>query len=289
MRQEDFRFTLAKTDSNSINQYAELFKLCFPSATHLNEENLKWLYHDNPAGKMIGFNAYSGNTLAAHYGCIPTDIVLHGKRNKALLSLNTATHPQYQGNGLFSTLANQTYKHAIQNNFSSVIGVANQSSTHGFVKRLGFQLVSQLDVKIGFSDIKINWEACIKQADFYKFWDSETLNWRLQTPKGNMHHSINTHGDIFGSATTGLPCLHATNPIYLAENNQALASSRRPFALKLFLGLFPKDSVSFSGYFDLPERLKPSPLNLIYKPLNTQIQTLDPNRVIFGFQDFDAY
>jgi len=59
--------------------------------------------------------------------------------------------------------------------------------------------------------------------------------------------------------------------------------------LRLFLGLFPAGSCSYSGYFNIPARLRPSPLNMIFRDLSLQTPSLDPGRVLFSFMNFDAY
>ena len=60
-----------------------------------------------------------------------------------------------------------------------IIGVANQNSTHGFIKKLGFYLISPLDVKIGFGKLNLK----IKQSYKAKpFWSLKTLKWRLSNP-----------------------------------------------------------------------------------------------------------
>jgi len=289
MTQENFRFVQADTDVQSISEYANLLQMCFPGATHLNKDNIKWQYIDNPAGKLVGYNAYSGNTLAAHYACIPTEVVLHGQRTLALLSLNTATHPDYQGNGLFKKLARKTFTLAESLDFSCVIGVANQNSTHGFVKSMDFQLVAPLEAKIGFSDLNVDWGTCADKADFYCHWNRDSIDWRQRTPKKNMQCFIKSPNRVYGSAKIGIPGVQVSNPIYFPDGDSPTEPTRGPASLKLFLGLFPKDTVSFRGYFDIPEFIKPSPLNLIYKALKSPIASLDPDKILFGFQDFDAY
>ena len=61
------------------------------------------VYKLNPDGYAIGFNAWSGSTLVGQYACIPSRIQIQGSIARAMLSLNTATHPEYEGKGIFST------------------------------------------------------------------------------------------------------------------------------------------------------------------------------------------
>src|SRR5579859_5968770 len=105
-----FTFQPVATTPEALSRYAALFLKCFPGTSHLNEKYLEWLYARNPAGPVVGMDAMAGDVLAAHYVCIPAQIWLENVQVKALLSLNTATHPDFQGKGLFTTLAQKTYE-----------------------------------------------------------------------------------------------------------------------------------------------------------------------------------
>jgi hypothetical protein len=58
---------------------------------------------------------------------------------------------------------------------------------------------------------------------------------------------------------------------------------------RLYLGLLPDDVKRSGGYASIPRRLRPSPLNLIYRSLATPGSQLDQKRINFSFLDFDAY
>ena len=78
-----------------------LFADCFPGVDKFSREYIDWLYSCNPDGKVVGFDARDGDRLAAHYVCIPARAQVGDEEVRVLLSLNTATHPDYQGKGLF--------------------------------------------------------------------------------------------------------------------------------------------------------------------------------------------
>jgi hypothetical protein len=59
--------------------------------------------------------------------------------------------------------------------------------------------------------------------------------------------------------------------------------------LRLFLGRVPKSVQRQSLYLDVPEKLKPSPLNLIYRSLSGRVEEIDQDAVFMTFLDFDAY
>ena len=59
--------------------------------------------------------------------------------------------------------------------------------------------------------------------------------------------------------------------------------------LRLYLGLVPEGCARFSTYAAIPRFLRPSPLNLIFRPLASPELRLEAGRVHFSFLDFDAY
>jgi hypothetical protein len=64
---------------------------------------------------------------------------------------------------------------------------------------------------------------------------------------------------------------------------------RRTTALRLLIGLAPDANASWWNYASIPQRLRPSPLNLIYRSFVPRVSALDPSRIQFSFLDFDAY
>ncbi|MBK7095853.1 MAG: GNAT family N-acetyltransferase [Saprospiraceae bacterium] len=178
-----YNFKLVQTDSFSLTQYNDLMKVVFPNARKFSKEFLKWEYEANPCGKIIGFNAFFGESLVAHYVTQPVIIKLNGIENKALLSLNTATHPDHQGKKLFTTLAEMTYNYAFENGYNFIYGIANDNSTYGFVKKLGFQFVAPLITKLGVGSLKHIDNPY--DFEFLRVWDEKSFSWRLSNPASN--------------------------------------------------------------------------------------------------------
>src|SRR5690349_12069268 len=135
----ELSFAPIRTDAAALAQYGALFQACFPMTDKFTPRYLQWLYVDNPDGKAVGYDAWDGERLAAHYVCIPARAWVEGAQVPVLLSLNTATHPDYQGKGLFTKLASMTFEAGAAQGFDGVYGVANANSTPGFVRKLGFQ------------------------------------------------------------------------------------------------------------------------------------------------------
>jgi GNAT superfamily N-acetyltransferase len=244
---------------------------------------LGWLYAANPWGRAVGFNAYAGDELAAHYATIPVEATLDGARAKGLLSLNTATHPTHQGKGLFTRLAEATYARAHELGYEFVVGVANANSTPGFVRKLGFQLVSPLDVLVGVGRVTAG------QGDDVGFalaWTEAALRWRLGRPNARYAATADEPATVYAHAhKLGILAYMTQAPRSLVE---ALPRPRRTQPFRMWIGLDPQ--LRRRGVLaPLPDRLKPSPLNLIFRDLVGKQRRPRRDTTRFTLLDFDAY
>jgi GNAT superfamily N-acetyltransferase len=247
---------------------------------------LIWLYAENPGGAAVGFNAFDGEILAAHYAAIPIAGFLDGRLEKGLLSLNTATHAAHQGRGLFPRLAERTFASAAEAGFGFVIGVANARSTRGFTEKLGFQLVAPLDVQIGIGGV----EPTSGQGSYSyaPHRTDEAIAWRLRRP-GARYLAGKRHGevqDVLARVSRwGLSTCLDRIPAHLAE---ALTPARVVSPFRLTIGL-DRSARRRGVLVRVPDRLKPSPLNLIFRDLSGNQRTLDAAHVRWTLFDFDAY
>ncbi len=273
----EYKFIKTEGSKVKIQAYSELLSAVFYNTDKFTENFLTWQYVNNPHGKVVGFDAYSGDTLAGHYVTIPVSYHIGGKIRKGLLSLNTATHTEHRGKGLFTQLANRTYDEAKQQGYEFVIGVANQNSTHGFLKKLGFYLIAPLTVKTGIGSINFN-----KDLDYSAKpnWDSESLKWRLSNPEAS--YLIHKNTIISPTDKSGMYAQLFSN-----KDNSLSLSTKKPF-FKLWIGI-AKDLKCKGLFFNLPKRLKPSPLNLIFKDLNGELPEIKKEDILFELIDFDGY
>jgi len=283
-------FTPVRCNKEAYSEYKSLFARCFPTATQYSSEYLEWLYQSNPDGQVIGFDARDGENLVAHYACIPACASVGGKEVKVLLSLNTATHPDYQGRGLFTQLAERTYAAGADQGFDSVYGVANANSTPGFVRKLNFQLVGSLQAMVGIGALGINFRD-FDALQFRRSWSSSTLAWRCASPiRPVISRTKHDHRVFLAPALLGGACM-ATAEIEEASITSKLTDTIHGFAspLRLFIGMVPPAAQRRCFYINIPEALRPSPLNLIYRSLSGRLDSINPNRVFFTYLDFDAY
>jgi GNAT superfamily N-acetyltransferase len=274
----DYRFEPTGTSQEKIKQYSVLLSEVFTETKKYTSEFLSWQYDLNPAGKVVGYDAYFGEELAAHYVTIPVLYVQNGKQIKGLLSLNTATHPKHQGKKLFTKLAEKTYELGTQLGYQFVIGVANQNSTHGFITKLGFKLVSPLEVvmylgKIGTVEPASNF--------FQSHWTKELAEWRLKNPFTSYYR--NGKGIICDTHITMIKAVMSQKKAF--EVNRLDDHSG---FIKMTIGLNLESKKKLLK-INLPDKFKPSPLNLIFKPLGSFNAEMNSSSIYFELMDFDAY
>lgn len=275
-------------DESSLKSYSSLFAQCFPPSAKFGLDALTWLYTRNPAGNAVGFDAWEGGQLAAHYVCVPALVSYDGHPRRMLLSLNTATHPSFQGKGLFPKLAQATYDAAAGLGFDAVHGVANANSTPGFIRKLGFSLVQPLEARIGLGNLKVDSGRLASGARFRREWSEADLAWRCANPVNTISARTGGGADHFFAAAKGRAL-----PVYARLESGGLsrtavaASAVSP--VRLFLGLYPEEACGYQGYVSIPQRFRPSPLNFIFRPLKEGLAPLTAGAVAFSFLDFDAY
>ncbi|MFD2564528.1 MULTISPECIES: GNAT family N-acetyltransferase [Aquimarina] len=279
----NYTFKPIQTDDNSIEEISNVLQGTFPNTKKFTKEFVRWQYADNPIGPMIGYNAYLGDQLAAHYALMPLKACIDGKEEKGLLSLNTATHPNHRGKGLFTTLAQKSYDLAIDEGYSFVVGVANAQSTPGFLKKLDFQLAGSLEAKLGLG--KVAYKDANDTFIFERIWDEASLHWRLSNPELPYHVKK-------GRVSVRTDNLFIQAVLRDFGEKQFVPNKNHPLGfrpIRLWIGINHNIDWKKSFYFDIPSRFRPSPLNLIFKDLSSKNRKFKSSEVRFSALDFDAY
>jgi GNAT superfamily N-acetyltransferase len=271
----------AGTSPALLDAYSSLLNATFAS-DRFNPAALAWRYRDNPAGTVIGADAWDGERLAAHYVACPLEARIDGELVRGLVSLNTATHPDYQGRGLFTTLAERAYALGAEAGYGFVIGVANANSTPGFLRRLAFQHVAPLQAGVLIAPPR---RFAAAELQFRGDWRDELLAWRLANPAGR--YVAARHGELTGIwSPTHLPLINCG--AFLPRGAALPLKTHGPPGATLFIGLEPRWRLT--GFLPIPERLRPSPLNLIWRPLaDGAPHTLRADATALNFLDFDPY
>lgn len=243
-----------------------LLSNCFPRSK-INSAYLDWLYFSNPLGNVVGFNAFDGEVLAAHYACIPTRI----GNSLGLLSLNTATQPEYRSKGLYQRLARMTYERWCQD-FEFVVGVANSQSSTTFIKHLGFKELGRLNLRYG---------KLLRPAEGARSWSKAEIEWRIDSPRGKFKSRQVHDGLIEISASPDKFPFNLKSFVTFQDKfdpfRKEANASEYGFTVDWIKGHQPK--------VRLPEILKPSPLVLIYQSLGSS----DVDLTSWSFPDFDAF
>lgn len=272
----DYRIEQVKVNEVSLEEVLQLMRLAFERrAEKFNLEYMRWLYADNPVGNIVGFNAYFGDMLAAHYVTMPIYMNIDGKKTLGVLSLNTATHPEHRGKRLFTILAEKTYEYAAENGYKFVIGVANAQSTHGFLKHLKFKLIGPLTFKVGIG------QEIYQRTDYTytRYWDKEIIDWRLKNP--SMEYYKN--GKIIVSPIKpGFKKLVYNDKDGLVSLNKLYG---RPFNLYIGYGA----DLGKGVYCGVPKFIEHSPFNLIFKDLTDgTLPEVTKENILFELIDFDV-
>jgi GNAT superfamily N-acetyltransferase len=249
---------------------------------------LRWMYVENPAGPVVGVNAWCGDRIAGHYAVIPIRSESERGHHSSALSLNTATHPEHRGRGLFVRLAEETYALAAERGIEEIVGVANARSTPGFVRRLGFRSCGALEARLLWRPPRL--ASGGPAPSWRRVWNPESLRWRARTPRAR--YTLDTRSGVRSIlGPTGWPGVRAVLRMEPAQDAVELPDLEpgRPTPLRLWLGRNAGVAQPFAGGLAIPPRLRPSPLTLIHRSLDRSGWSPEPERIRFEAFDFDAY
>jgi GNAT superfamily N-acetyltransferase len=279
------------TSISELSAVADLLRLVFPRATHLRVPYLQWLYAENPAGAVIGMNAWHQGTVVGHYAVIPIRARVDGRPERAALSLNTAVHPAHRGQRLFTRLAEETYERARELGARHVIGVANARSTPGFLRSLGFQHIGALDAWLLWRRVRPR-PSGAAFVSWQRIWEPRDFGWRLCNPTSR--YRVEQGGGLrWVLAPTGRPGIHAVLKVdaeaEALDLDELHLETLRTRGLWLWLGRSSRIAPPRLGGLRIPVRFRRSPLNLIFRPLESGRGAIDPLSVEFEAIDFDVY
>jgi len=204
------------------HQILTLFREVF--AREMSLSFWKWRFAQNPFGEGIIKLLFDDNQLIGHYAVIPMNIQVEDNPVKAVFSMTTMTHPNHSGQGIFTYLAEETYKLCQEKGFLFVYGFPNKNSYYGFTHKLGWQgqgKMTILEKQLQPKEKKRMMENAVKQVEYFDnavnlLWDKvkrhytiivertqEFLNWRFtQNPDVRYTKYVvpSTGGQILGYA-----------------------------------------------------------------------------------------
>ncbi|HEX2818107.1 MAG TPA: GNAT family N-acetyltransferase [Phenylobacterium sp.] len=270
-----------------LDRTVGLMGLGFPAAHKFSRDFLQWQYYDNPAGPPLGCNIDDGERLIGHLMGIPLNVRLRGQPTVVTLIMNVATHPDYRGRGLFLELVRRVAEMSAGRGHAGVVGVANQQTERAYRTRLGFQNVAGLGAHLELLPHKVDMTRALAAADFAHRWTDETLAWRLRNPANPLRVAGGTDDSLFVEGASTTPLIRARGVI----PRDGLSASVRGAVMgpAVVLGLTPKGTARRGWAVAIPERLRPSPLRMIWLNHKVPGDQLDPDRILFSFLDFDAF
>lgn len=273
----EYRYALASLGAEEIASTSRLLRLVFPHARHLTPDYLAWMYAANPHGAAVACNAYRGEELVGHMAAVPMRSRVEGGETTGMIMQNGAIHPEHRGRKLQSGISAAMFEEGARRGYAFCLGVGNIYSTGPLLTR--FQMLRPLEARLGVGPLRRTDDAA--NASVERVWDTAAVRWRLANPR--RRYSVRG-GTIF--APTGWPAISAI----LHDRAELPDEGPRPAGpLRLYLGLDGAIDFGRSRYVTIPNRLRPSPLNLVWRNLAGGQWLPDPNRFVFHGADLDAY
>ena len=271
-----------------IEELSQLFGTVFPFSAHMTPEYVDWTYERNPDGPAIALNAYVDGRLAAHFAVTAFRAQFQGRSELGVQMQHAATAPGYQGKGLFPALVEAALERARDAGYGFALGPANQLSTRLFVERHGFRFVRPLDVRIGVGPAAPRREDGARPVDFERVFDRDALAWRLARPDRPycVRRGPETTRVFSAKGVRGIPVELGTYPSDHVPDLPE-ASARHP--LRAWIGLDPNRSWWGRPYAPLPMRLRPAPLNMVFRDLTGADRCPHPDRARADMLDYDAF
>lgn len=278
-----------KSSTNKIDRYVKLYRRCFAKyPIKKNEIYFEWLYKKNPLGEFIGIDAVDLNSgeEIGQVGGVPYEFNYNGKKIKVLQSINVCVDTRYRGKKLFKEMASRLEEYAKSENYSLIIAIANKLATPAWQNSIGLKFLTQLDVLLGYGDLGLN-NLNLNNSIFTSIWNQKRIEWRKNNPSNSVN--IYKQKKIRLSSPSVMSIFKVFSLIECENLSINYNKAKFNFFLpNLFIGLVPPNSNS-SIYFKIPEVLKPSPLNFLYKNINDENIEIKKDECFFSYLDFDAY
>ena len=272
-----------KSNLTLLSNYLQLYKLCFPGFKK-NLEYFKWLYENNPMGKYIGIDAFDKDKLIGQIGGIPLEFKYQQNNIKALVSINICINKSYRGGRIFHNLSTKFDKLLIENDYDLLIAIGNKMATPAWMRSLKLKNLGQLKSYLGLHNVSRD-KIFLENYDLYMNWNDQNIKWRCSNPIKETN-LIKIKNKKLVYAKTDFPMIKAYAP-FPYEIDLELANSNNNFCFKTFIGFCNELEESFL-FRKIPDILKPSPLNFLYK-FYKKDYALNQSEVFFSFLDFDAF
>jgi len=278
----------------SLKEVQELLNDVFPKAHYLTDSYLDWCYYRNPVGPAVVVNAYMEDRLVGHLAGQPIRARVEDEEELGLLAIHNAVRAGYLRGKVYATLGDHFIPKAVAAGYRFVIGFTNAASTRFIARKRpekhffnDFTVVASLDAKIGMGSVPTGGSRT--EAQFARVWDKKTLGWRLARP-GARYRMRSKNGQCILYAVTDLPGIAVELGRFSSEAADfELPEPSRLSPGRLWIGLDATRDWSRYAYMNLPRRLRPSPLTLVFSDLSGRGRKLDVDRVHVEAIDLDAF
>ncbi len=283
-----YRYKPLEFDDTDLELYTRFLAEHYKQPELFTFEYIAWQYRDNPAGKAVGYNAFFEDELVAHVVTIPFRAVIEGSIETGLLLANAMTVPEHRRKGISVGLADNIERFGIDSGCTFIVGIANRNSTPAYIKGRHMELAGPLEARIGLglpsrSEGRDNY-------DFQLAWDRQSLDWRLRRP-GSTYWSKNIGGKQVIFTNSGKPGIKTIMGHFETELLDGELPRKAPSFLpvSLWIGMDSNLRWGRSLYIPIPQRLRPSPLNFLFKDLSGMNRKLAGKKLFFQAVDFDVF
>ncbi len=135
-------WTVREATREDDNELAELFRAVF--GFDRGAEHAHWKFRCNPAGDPVIAIAEAEGRIVGQYALWPTPLRLGKTVLKGAQSLDTMTHPDYRGQGMFTVLAEECMQYAAARGIQALYGFPNENSHPGFIRRLDWDHTGEI-------------------------------------------------------------------------------------------------------------------------------------------------
>ena len=108
----------------------------------------KWEYKNDLIKRIEILLAFDNNKIIGHYAVIPIRMKIKNENYMISLSLDTMTHIDYRGQGIFTKLASKLYTNLGKSGIPITYGFPNALSILGFVNKLNWFEISDVPIYI---------------------------------------------------------------------------------------------------------------------------------------------
>jgi GNAT superfamily N-acetyltransferase len=140
--------TIRPAEESDIPSIVELLKLSLGESLMPKSETFwRWKHIDNPFGRSPVLLAFENNKLIGVRAFMRWEWRQGEKIIKAVRAVDTATHPNYQGQGIFSNLTRQLVDQCRDEGVDFIFNTPNKKSMPGYVK-LGWSSLGRLPIRL---------------------------------------------------------------------------------------------------------------------------------------------